>query len=78
MHKSRCVFKQLHNFFFMKATMLNVRLSSISPIIWTSVILASFMYFERLRLRTIDVEILHQSLVRELDWTSSCIVTLEL
>jgi len=36
------------------------------PIIWTTIISASFMYSKRLKLRTTDVEILHQSLIKGL------------
>jgi hypothetical protein len=77
-HKSRCVLKQLHNLFFMKVTMLNIHLFSTDPITWIIVILASFMYSEWLRLKTADVEILHQSLVRGLSWFFSCNVTSKL
>jgi len=38
----------------MKAIMLNVHLFSTDPITWTTIILANFTYFERLKLRTID------------------------
>ncbi len=41
------------------------------PIIWTTIISASFMYSKRLKLRTTDVKILHQSLIKGLNWFSS-------
>jgi len=78
MHKSRRVLKQLCNLFFMKATMLNVHSFSTDPITWTTIILANFRSSKRLRLRTIDVEILHQSFVRGLNWFFSHNDALEL
>jgi hypothetical protein len=76
MQKSRCVPKWLHNLFFMKVAMLNVRSFSTDPITLITIISASFMYFERLR--TIDMEILHQSLIRGMSWSFSCNVVSEL
>ncbi len=72
MHKSRCVHKQLPNLFFMKATVLNVCLSSTDPITWTTIISSSFMYSKRLKLRTTNVKILWQKLIKGLNWFSSC------
>ncbi len=66
MHKSRCVLKWLHNLFFMKAIVINVRMSSIDLISCRIVISASFMYFERLRFKIANVEVLCQSLIRGL------------
>jgi hypothetical protein len=52
----------------MNVTMLNVHSFSIDPITWTTIISVNFMYFERLRLRITNVEILQESLIRGLRW----------
>jgi hypothetical protein len=62
----------------MNVTMLNVHSFSIDPITWTTIISINFMYFKRLRLRTTNVGILQQSLIRGLRWFFSCNVISEL
>ncbi len=78
MHKSKCVLKRLCNLFVMKATMLNVHLSSIDLVTWTTIISANFIYSKRLKLKTTYVEILCQSFVWGLSWFSSCNVVSKL